>query len=586
MSALRRNIQSDGMRREIVYLIVFVMSASRGSSFIAFRRILLPYSPRQSNCSLETCHIKQRRIHLFKTPLSSGVCQASFSSSQIDGNSGEQILETELKSVDESNWRIHPSLSESYVIPTVLVKNDALHKIMRELNPYLATRMKEFEDVHPRLKAIQDAEMVSSINEFGDSVNNMKAILLDPNSISEQNFHEEKPQFKYFPEDLKEERQKALEEAFPKLSDDVIKQLVQASAFPGPIISKTIPYAQQPLHRLLSKLLPKEAQPPPTGFEQIGHVIHLNLKEKHFEHRKMIGSVILDRLSPKIKTVVNKVGEVSGPYRTYDMEVLAGTPEMLVEVVEDGVNLNFDLSKVYWCTRLSGERSRLLNDEFREGQIVADAFCGVGALCVLAASKLGCTVHANDLNPDAVRYMKESAKKNKRRIKSPIDVNEVAQNMPPINVNCGDAFDFIQNLGSLPELPHHVVMNYPLDSPSFLGAFRWWPASDGKLKDSPTQVHLYTFARGDDPKGELGQGIEKPRNAIDVAIDLVADGLMPEGGAIEKSRFRKTYLDKLGCDVKAHEVRDVAPGKVVICVTFKISPLLLRVMQGDFIDID
>lgn len=127
----------------------------------------------------------------------------------------------------------------------------------------------------------------------------------------------------------------------------------------------------------------------------------------------MIGSVILDRLSPKIKTVVNKMGEVSGPYRTYDMELLAGIPDTVVEVVEDGVHLNFDLSKVYWCTRLSAERSRLLNGEFKEGQIVADAFCGVGALCVLAASKLGCTIHANDLNPDAVKYLKDSAKKNK-----------------------------------------------------------------------------------------------------------------------------------------------------------------------------
>lgn len=166
------------------------------------------------------------------------------------------------------------------------------------------------------------------------------------------------------------------------------------------------------------------------------------------------------------------------------------------------------------------------------------------------------------------------------------DESEVSQQMTPITVNCGDAFDFIQNLGSLPTLPHHVVMNYPLDSASFLGAFRWWPVSDLKSRDSPTLVHLYTFARGDDPKSELGQSMKRRRNAIDVAIDLVAEGLLPEGGAIEKNRFRKAYLDKLGCDVKAHEVRDVAPGKVVICVTFKISPMLLQVMQGDFIDID
>ena len=433
-------------------------------------------------------------------------------------------------------------------------------------------------------------------------MSNMKAILLDSSTTSgaddDKNTNNESIIIKNgIIDGSKEERVKALTHAFPKLSKDTINLLMNASAIPGPIISKTIPYTQQPLQRILSKILPPEALPPPTGFEQIGHVIHLNLKERHHPHRHMIGSVILDQLSPKIQTVVNKVGEVGGLYRTYDMEVIAGKSQTTVEVIEDGVSLHFDLRKVYWCTRLSGERSRMIKHEFKEGQIIADAFCGVGALCVLAASKLGCTIYANDLNPDAVKYMKESAKKNHRRIKANHENSDVSSSssqftssgsgMPSINVHCGDAFDFIQNLGSLPELPDHVVMNYPLDSSSFLGAFRWWPASNEKTKSSPTIVHLYTFARGDDPNNsEYDYEHTNPRSAIDVAIDLVAGGLLPEGGAIETSRYRRAYLDKLGCDVRAIEVRDVAPGKVVICVSFKISNLLLSVMQGDFIDFD
>jgi len=43
-------------------------------------------------------------------------------------------------------------------------------------------------------------------------------------------------------------------------------------------------------------------------------------------------------------------------------------------------------------------------------------------------------------------------------------------------------------------------------------------------------------------------------------------------------------LDKMGCDVKAIEVRDVAPGKAVIYVSFKVTDTLLKVMQGDFVD--
>jgi hypothetical protein len=98
-------------------------------------------------------------------------------------------------------------------------------------------------------------------------------------------------------------------------------------------------------------------------------------------------------------------------------------------------------------------------------------------------------------------------------------------------------------------------------------------------------VHLYTFARGDDPDDIYNDG-KPPRDAVEVGVDLVAEGLVPEGGAIIATRFRRSFLNRLGCDVKAREVRDVAPGKVVVYVNFKVTNTLLRIMQGDFIDLE
>jgi len=211
-----------------------------------------------------------------------------------------------------------------------------------------------------------------------------------------------------------------------------------------------------------------------------------------------------------------------------------------------------------------------LLQEFNEGELIADAFCGVGAFCILSATKLGCTVLANDLNPSAVAYCRENSRKNlKKGSKGSVDVK------------CGDAFDFIQNLGSLPILPHHIVMNFPLDSPSFLGSLRWWPVP-AHMSVVPT-IHLYTFARGDDNEREEEDGLP-PRDAMEAAVDLVADALLPEGGAIKLSRYRRNVLNKMGCNVKTVEVRDVAPGKVVICVSFMVTNTLLKVMQGDFVD--
>jgi tRNA (guanine37-N1)-methyltransferase len=82
---------------------------------------------------------------------------------------------------------------------------------------------------------------------------------------------------------------------------------------------------------ILQQILPPEVYPPPTAFEQVGHVAHLNLKSIHLPYAKLIGEVLVECI-PSIETVVNKVGEVSGDYRTYDMDILAGKDDTYVSV--------------------------------------------------------------------------------------------------------------------------------------------------------------------------------------------------------------------------------------------------------------
>lgn len=356
----------------------------------------------------------------------------------------------------------------------------------------------------------------------------------------------------------------------PGIPEKILQSLVDDfEAQPGEPECIHVPYHSQPITRILSKILPSEAQPPPSSYEQVGHVAHFNLREPHIPHGKLIGRVMLDRL-PSIRTVVNKLGAVGGPYRTYKMDLLAGIDDYFVHVIEHGVSLFFDLKKVYWCTRLEGERTYMIANDFKQNQLIADAFCGVGALCIRSATMKGCRVLANDLNPDAVAYCKDSASRNG------IDIGQKFQ------VECGDASQFIMNLGiaasgsSTPQeagvsnLPDHLILNFPLGSPSFLNALRWWPS--GENIESPPRVHVYTFARADEV-----------RTAAEVAIDLVADGLLPEGGFVEPSKFRGPYLnEELGCNIQSREIRDASPGKLVICVSFSVTRLLLRRMQGDF----
>jgi len=76
-----------------------------------------------------------------------------------------------------------------------------------------------------------------------------------------------------------------------------------------------------------------EAILPPSAFETIGHIAHLNLKKHHEPYKKIIGQVILDKNQPRIKTVINKLDSIDTTFRFFQMEVLAGVSNFIATVV-------------------------------------------------------------------------------------------------------------------------------------------------------------------------------------------------------------------------------------------------------------
>jgi hypothetical protein len=122
-------------------------------------------------------------------------------------------------------------------------------------------------------------------------------------------------------------------------------------------------------------------------------------------------------------------------------------------------------------------------------------------------------------------------------------------------------------------------MNFPLEAPTFLGALRWWPADTGL----EPRVHVYTFARADDDNGNDEGTTKGARTAEEVAVDLIADNLLPQSSTSMVSHRRMSELnEEYNCKIKVHAVRDVAPGKRVFCVSFSATSKLLRHMRGDF----
>ncbi|KAM9477843.1 tRNA (guanine(37)-N(1))-methyltransferase [Clarias gariepinus] len=286
---------------------------------------------------------------------------------------------------------------------------------------------------------------------------------------------------------------------------------------------------------VLRAVLP-EGQDVTSGFSRVGHIAHMNLRDHQLPYKHLIGQVIMDK-NPGVTCVVNKTNTIDSTYRFFQMEVLAGENNMVAKVKENGVSYEFDFSRVYWNPRLSTEHERVVS-LLRRGDVVFDVFAGVGPFAVLAARR-GCSVFANDLNPESYKWLRHNSKLNKVDSKVTtfnLDGREFIQG--PMRERLPD---LIRNSG--PSSSIHVIMNLPALALDFLDAFRGLlrgetdPGPDNTVLP---RVHVYGFSKEDEPERDV----------------------------LERAELRLGTSLKGRCDV--HMVRNVAPNKEMMCVSFSM----------------
>ncbi|WVZ94433.1 hypothetical protein U9M48_040326 [Paspalum notatum var. saurae] len=288
----------------------------------------------------------------------------------------------------------------------------------------------------------------------------------------------------------------------------------------------TLLYNYWAMNEVLEALLP-EGVIIPTGFETVGHIAHLNLRDEHLPYKELIAQVVLDKNKPKIQTVVNKTDAIQNDYRTMQLEVLAGNDSLHTMVIESGLRFQVDLGTVYWNSRLATERQRLVNDIFRNSDVVCDMFSGVGPLAISAAKKVK-YVYANDMNPTAVEYLERN-----------MVLNKLERKIEVFNM---DARRFVRAIYSRQQVHPvtQIVMNLPNDAAEFLDVFR------GILRNSQPglhyvmpMIHVYGFSKAEDPELEFHERINLALGDVD--------------------------------RIEMHRVRLVAPGKWMICASFTLS---------------
>ncbi|GMH62965.1 hypothetical protein TL16_g03595, partial [Triparma laevis f. inornata] len=344
----------------------------------------------------------------------------------------------------------------------------------------------------------------------------------------------------------------SLDPSISKLIEDSEEEEIKLSTY-----TVTSDYSGMTVDAVLRKVIPESVTNEiPSSFESVGHLAHVNLRENVLPWKYIIGKVLLDK-NQHITKVVNKVGSIANEFRTFPMEVIAGPDDnnYKVKLKEGGVQFCLDFEKVYWNSKLQYEHRRLVDkiaglehggahkkSEKKQASsnstVVADVMAGIGPFAIPLGATHNITVLANDLNPVSFEYLKKNAK-----------INKCEKYVTPYNM---DGRAFIHKLGADKTMFDHVIMNLPAIAVEFLDAFRGWD-----VEHCRPMVHVHCFVKNAEDDEVVDFAKQRCENALGCKLSFEEDGF------------------------KTHLVRDVAPKKPMLCVSFKLPYELMKLEKVD-----
>ncbi|WP_435076539.1 class I SAM-dependent methyltransferase [Halococcus sp. AFM35] len=224
-------------------------------------------------------------------------------------------------------------------------------------------------------------------------------------------------------------------------------------------------------------------------YERLGDVVLVDEDDEGRAER--IAAAVMDSALP-VKTVLNRASKVTGEFRTREWDHLAGDGARTVHR-EYGCEFALDIAEVYFSPRLATERHRV-TEKIEAGERVVDMFAGVGPFAIPAA-KRGADVVAVDVNPVAIEYLRENARRNgvEDRIEAiEGDVRAVAADYE----NWAD----------------RLVMNLPHSADEFLDAAV-------RLAGDDCLVHYYDIQHESDPYGPGERAIRAAADTYEVTVE-------------------------------------------------------------------
>ena len=230
-------------------------------------------------------------------------------------------------------------------------------------------------------------------------------------------------------------------------------------------------YSSKPLTKLknlLTNLSSSKIKQIPRAFDIVGGIAIIELPPELEEDSQQIGEALLT-LHQRLKSVYTKTGPVVGDFRLRELRLIAGEDKAETIHRENGCLFKVNLAETFFNPRLGGERKRVANQVLSKERVL-DMFAGVGPFSVLIAKLTHAKVYAVDLNPEAVKYLREN-----------VQLNHVEDRVEIIE---GDAAKLPSKLNGKID---RVIMNLPERSADFLDV------ACRALRPRGGIIHFYSF---------------------------------------------------------------------------------------------
>lgn len=221
---------------------------------------------------------------------------------------------------------------------------------------------------------------------------------------------------------------------------------------------------------LADRLKPRELELLCKSYDVVGDIAIIRVPDALKNRSKIIAEAIV-QTQKRVKTVLCQASPVSGDLRLRKLEWVAGEKKTETLHKEHGCLFKVNLKKCYFSPRLSHERMRI-SQQVQSSEVIVNMFSGVGCYSIIIAKHSAAEkIYSIDINPAAVRYMRENVK-----------LNKVGARVVPIQ---GDAKNVIDE--SLQNIADRVLMPLPKR------AYEYLDYAVQALKPTGGWIHYYDF---------------------------------------------------------------------------------------------